>query len=156
MKSLIKNIFSILLAAAVVSSCFKSDVSADMMGTPEGNRIIISGIVTDNSGKVLEDIKIDFQAYPQDRLTAAPLATSETYTTSEGLFVIQVAGFDGTPLHCKLTASDPQEYYQKRETNVIVSWSGLSYDSYNSTFVVNDCSFQLTRATSSANSQQSF
>lgn len=151
MKNFLLNIFSILLAAVVIASCSKSDAAG-----PEGNHIMISGIVTDTySGKALEDIKIEFQAYPKNRLNAKPVATSETYTNSEGLFVIQVSDLSSTPLRCKVTATDPQEFYQKRETNVIISWKGISFDSHNDTFVVNDCNFQLTRATSSANSRQS-
>lgn len=147
-----------LLGTTVLSSCSKDFAAPDMMETPDGrhNRFIISGLVTDaQNDKPLNDIKIRFEAYPQDKINTVPIATSEVYTTSEGIFFIEVTGFDSTPLHCILTATDPQTYYQDRKTNVIVSWSGPSYDAYNKTIVVNDCNFQLNLATVSASSLQS-
>lgn len=158
MKRPVTYMLMALLGTTVLSSCSKDFAAPDMMETPDGrhNRFIISGLVTDaQNDKPLNDIKIRFEAYPQDKINTVPIATSEVYTTSEGIFFIEVTGFDSTPLHCILTATDPQTYYQDRKTNVIVSWSGPSYDAYNKTIVVNDCNFQLNLATVSASSLQS-
>lgn len=149
MKRLITYALMVLLGTTVLFSCSEGLAAPDMMETPDGrhNRFIISGLVTDaQNDKPLNDIKIRFEAYPQDKINTVPIATSEVYTTSEGIFFIEVTGLDSTPLHCILTATDPQTYYQDRKTNVIVSWSGPSYDAYNKTFVVNDCNFQLNLA----------
>ena len=147
MKRPVTYMLMALLGTTVLSSCSNDFAAPDMMETPDSrhNRFIISGLVTDaQNDKPLNDIKVCFEAYPQDKINTAPIATSEVYTTSEGIFFIEVTGFDSTPLHCILTATDPQAYYKNRTTNVIVSWSGPSYDAYNKTFVVNDCNFQLS------------
>lgn len=149
MKKKILNIFITLLAMAAISSCSKemSDVPEyDMMGEDGLRSIIITGAVSDaQNGQPLEGITIHFKAYPQDTPDASPIIIDEVHTTSTGTYTINVTGQIYEPLLCVLTTQDPGNVYESRTNQVIVTWSGTSYDRTNGRFVVNDCTFQLTK-----------
>lgn len=149
MKSKILNIFITLLAMAAISSCSKEmPGKADHVNTNgDGLRsITITGAVTDaQSGKPLEDITIHFKAYPQDTPDASPLIIDEVHTTSNGTYTVHASGLLYEPLLCVLTAQDVKDVYESKTNQVIISWSGMSYDKESGQFVVNDCTFQLNK-----------
>jgi regulator of protease activity HflC (stomatin/prohibitin superfamily) len=76
-------------------------------------------------------------------------------TNKNGIFTIDVSGEIHESLLCTLTAADTEHVYESKTNQVIITWSGTSYDKSSGKFVVNDCSFQMTRATASGSSQQS-
>lgn len=159
MKNKILNIFMILLAATTLSSCSVDLADIAFDGLMDGNKIksvVITGIVTDaQNGEPLKDIRIYFQAYPQNTPDAPSVMTSEVYTNKNGIFTIDVSGEIHESLLCTLTATDTEHVYESKTNQVIITWSGTSYDKSSGKFVVNDCSFQMTRATASGNNQQS-
>ena len=121
--------------------------SGDMMGDKDTRSIIITGAVTDAStGQPLEDITIHFKAYPQDIPDASPIFTDEVHSTSSGTFTIHASGNIYESLLCVLTAQDAGNIYESKTNQVIVTWSGPSFDRNSGTFVVNDCTFQLKKA----------
>lgn len=139
-----------LSATTALSSCSKDmfDASDRDLMVEEGLRsVVITGAVTDaKTGQPLEDITIHFKAYPKNNLEASPLIIDEVHTTSNGTYTINAAGKISEPLLCVLTAKDAQGIYDAKTNQVIVSWSGMSYDKKYGRFVVNDCTFQLTKA----------
>lgn len=149
MRKKILNIFMILLAAAVCSSCsvdMFDGLALDMSSGERLRSITITGAVTDaQSGKPLEDITIYFKAYPQDTPDARPIISTEVHTTSNGTYTIQESEPIDESLLCVLTTQDANGVYESKTNQVIVSWSGLSYDKTSGQFIVNDCSFQLNK-----------
>lgn len=150
MKKRILNILMLLLSAAVLASCsmeMEPEHWGDMMGDKDIRSIIITGAVTDAStGQPLEDITIHFKAYPQDIPDASPIFTDEVHSTSSGTFTIHASGNIYESLLCVLTAQDAGNIYESKTNQVIVTWSGPSFDRNSGTFVVNDCTFQLKKA----------
>lgn len=147
MRTRIAHILTLLLAAAAALSCSKADMSIeDMAGNPRVKSIVITGIVTDaQNGQPLENITIHFRAYPQEHPDADPIIIDEVHTTSNGTYTIQAYGEIYEPLLCVLTTQDNKEIYESKTNQVIISWSGISYDKSNGQFVVNDCTFQLSK-----------
>lgn len=147
MRTRIVHILTLLLAAAAALSCSKADMSIeDMAGNPRVKSIVITGIVTDaQSGQPLENITIHFKAYPKDYPDAAPIIIDEVHTNSNGAYTIQTGVEIYEPLLCTLSAQDSKDIYESKTNQVIVSWSGTSFDNSSGTFVVNDCSFQLSK-----------
>lgn len=131
-------ISSLILAALSAISCSKEDAS---LLTGEGT-VIITGIVTDiETGAVIQDIKITFDAYsPKGRL----LDTKTSYSSSDGIYSIEADGFTSM-LECRLTASDEKNTYSKAEIEISVPWNGTSFNSKNGEFVINDCNFYLQK-----------
>lgn len=147
MRTKIAHILILLLAATVAVSCSKADMAIeDMAGNPRVRSILITGAVMDaQSGQALEDITIHFRAYPQEHPDADPIIIDEVHTTSNGTYTIQAYGEIYEPLLCVLTTQDNKEIYESKTNQVIISWSGTSFDKSSGTFVINDCSFQLSK-----------
>ncbi len=118
-----------------------------MMASPDAEMprsILISGAVSDQSGNILEDIAVTFQAYPIDDSSASPLFSVTEYTNSLGVYTLRCVGID-TPVRCIIAANDQKQAYQSQINEVIVSWTGDAFDQETNTFVVNNCNFILTR-----------
>ena len=147
MRTKIAHILILLLAATVAVSCSKADMAIeDMAGNPRVRSILITGAVMDaQTGQALEDITIHFRAYPQEHPDADPIIIDEVHTTSNGTYTIQAYGEIYEPLLCVLTTQDNKEIYESKTNQVIISWNGISYDKTNGQFVVNDCTFQLSK-----------
>lgn len=149
MKNKILNILMLLSAMTALLSCSKEmagGIHGDAIGNPDIRSIIITGGVTDaESGQPLEDITIHFKAYPQDAPDASPVIIDEFHTTSSGTYTVHASGPIYESLLCVLTAQDANEVYESKTNQVIVSWSGMSYDKDAGQFVVNDCIFQLNK-----------
>ena len=75
----------------------------------------------------------------------SPLIIDEVHTTSKGTYTINVSGVINEPLLCILTAEDVTDAYEGKSNQVNISWRGTSFDRETGTFVVNDCSFQLSK-----------
>ena len=144
MKKDFLNILTMLLTMAAFLSCSKEmpgGIHEDAMGNPAIRSVIITGAVTDaQSGQVLEDITIHFEAYSQNAPGTSPLIIDEVHTTSKGTYTINVSGVINEPLLCILTAEDGTDAYEGKS-----NWRGTSFDRKTGTFVVNDCSFQLNK-----------
>jgi putative lipoprotein (rSAM/lipoprotein system) len=147
MRTRIAHILTLLLAAAAALSCSKADMSIeDMAGNPRVKSIVITGIVTDaQNGQPLENITIHFKAYPKDSPDAAPIIIDEVHTNSKGEYTIQIYGDFHEPLLCTLSTQDSKDTYETKTNQVIISWNGTSFDKNSGTFVINDCSFQLSK-----------
>mgnify|MGYP003457266671 FL=1 len=148
MRTRIAHILILLLAATVAVSCSKADMAIeDMAGNPGVKSIVITGIVTEaQNGQPLENITIHFKAYPKDSPDAAPIIIDEVHTNSNGAYTIQTGVEIYYPLLCTLSAEDSKDIYESKTNQVIVTWSGPSFDRNSGTFVVNDCTFQLKKA----------
>ena len=101
-------------------------------------------MVSDVDGNPLEDITINFKAYPQDDADASPISSETVYTNSKGTYSIHADG-DARQLLCTITAEDKSGTYEIQTKQVIVTWKGSSYDAETNMFIVNDCNFQLSR-----------
>ena len=147
MRTRIAHILILLLAATVAVSCSKADMAIeDMAGKPRVRSILITGAVMDaQSGQALENITIHLRAYPQDSPDASPIIIDEVHTNSNGEYTVQIYGDFHEPLLCTLSTQDSKDTYETKTNQVIISWSGTSFDKSSGTFVINDCSFQLNK-----------
>lgn len=148
MKRTILNIMLMLLAATAVLSCSKGDfdVALDSASPSSERSILITGSATDSqTGTGIENIMISFKAYQYEDSGDTPLISEDIYTNSNGIFTLHTDGTD-QPLFCILTASDAEGIYETQTKQVIVTWSGTSFDRHNNMFVVNDCTFIMTKA----------
>ena len=148
MKKLITYVLMALLNTAALSSCSVEmfDPDGDSIGDAGHREMVITGLVTDLEGdKVLEDITIRFDAYLQAN-PGRPVITDEVHTGNQGMFTIQASYADSGNLMCILTAEDPKGIYQSLSKQIIITWTGTSYDKKLQMYVVNDCNFQLRKA----------
>ena len=81
------------VATAVLSCSIEPNADfVDMEGTAPRKSILITGTVINMEGKALEDIAINFKAYPKDNADAAPVSTETAYSNSKGIFSIMADG----------------------------------------------------------------
>lgn len=146
MKKILSYALSLLLCLAALSSCSKAfDVEMDMGEVNNERSIYITGAVTDSdTGELLENIQIEFNAYLQADLDSPAVISDAVFTNSNGIFTIYCEGSE-SKLTCTLVAEDPEGLYKSQTKQILVSWSGTSFDKDNNTFVVNDCSFNLKK-----------
>lgn len=148
MKRTLIHIFILLLSTTAVLSCSAEIPDAfnppfDYEESPMS--ILITGIVTDNdSGEPLEGISIKFKAFPRSGTESPSVVSDRVYTDNRGIFTIQTAAPEYS-LSCILIAEDENSVYDSRSKEIIVTWSGPSFDNNTNTFVVNDCNFSLTK-----------
>ena len=133
------------VATAVLSCSIEPNVDlVDMEGTAPRKSILITGTVINMEGKALEDIAINFKAYPKDNADAAPVSTETAYSNSKGIFSIMADGAE-MELLCIVTAEDPDGIYESQNQQIFVSWKGVSYDQTSNQYIKNDCNFVLSK-----------
>lgn len=127
-----------LLSIAAFCSCSK-DASL-----PRGNaKVIISGTVSDLYAKsAIEGAEIKFQIYEENESASRLIVERSVYTDSKGAYSLMEEGFDST-IRCTLIVSHKDYYSESQE--IIVNWSGTSYDSDMNTFFVNECNIHLKK-----------
>ena len=140
MKRKIIYILVMLLALPAAFSC--EDMN---LGVNADYRLVITGTVSDfNTNAPLEGIKVSFSARIQGDTKGKPLYEVNVYTDNRGAYTIDMDTYR-TSVTCTITASDTEDIYISSANEVEVTWSGVSFDSFSSTFVVNDCDFKLER-----------
>lgn len=140
MKRFIIYILLVLLALPAAFSC---ESMMDIGSTDY--RLVITGTVSDfHSNAPLEGIKISFSACIKGDTKGKPLYEMNVYTDNHGVYTIDTDAYP-TPVTCTITASDTKNAYRSSENEVEVSWTGVSFDTFSSTFVVNDCNFKLEK-----------
>ena len=74
-RTYISYIAALLSAATAVLSCSKGDFVPILDNEPayHNRSILITGMVSDTYGQPLEDITINFKAYPHDQADASPI-----------------------------------------------------------------------------------
>lgn len=108
------------------------------------NTVIISGIVSDiKSGTPIEGVKINFQIYTGDITQTTPVDIQNAYTDSKGVFSIMSDGHISS-VTC-IIVTEHEEYSSVRK-ELLINWSGTSYDFERKTFFVNDCDFHLEKS----------
>ena len=111
----------------------------------KGNRILISGLVVDETGDPLEGISIQLTEYPEDKGRAfSPTNTVISSTDGKGCFTIYAEGSEEA-MHCYVRADDPDGIYESQTKTILVTWSGPTYDNDAKMFVVNDCNFIMQK-----------
>jgi hypothetical protein len=133
------QIFSIiLLASAALCSC--STFSDTYI---ENGTIIITGTVSEiDTKQPVEGVKMIFTAYPSDGTSVYPAAALNAYTDSKGTFNIKTEGVNSA-VTCRIISEHPG--YSQVTKEIIVNWSGTSYDASTGIFYVNDCDFHLEK-----------
>ena len=147
-----KKISALILLAASALSC----TSLILLDTPEENRhednlkLTVNGVVSDvETNQPISGIKITLEAFAENTPTLLPDAAKTVHTDENGVYTIEASGFSGT-ITCTLTAESPEDAAVKYETitnKVVVTWDGSSFDETSNTAYVNDCNFQMSRAT---------
>ena len=148
----LKKISALILLTASALSC----TSLILLDTHEGNRhednlkLTINGVVSDvASNAPLQGIKITLEAFAENSPSLLPDATKTVTTDDKGVYTIEASGFSGT-ISCTLTAESPEDAETRYETvtnKVVVTWTGSSFDPETNTAYVNECNFQMSRAT---------
>lgn len=140
MKRFIIYILLVLLALPAAFSC---ESIMDMGDTDY--RLVITGTVSDfHTNAPLEGIKISFIARIKGDTKGKPLYEMNVYTDNHGVYTIDTDAYP-TPVTCTITASDTKNAYRSSENEVEVSWTGVSFDMFSNTFIVNDCNFKLEK-----------
>ncbi len=147
MKRMAIYLLFMLLTSTAVLSCSTGLFDKDASAMPSENprTILITGSAIDSqSGSPLENITISFKAYPYEDPEASPVSTVEVHTNSKGTFSLHAEGAT-QKLLCILVAKDKEGLYESQTKQVIVTWTGTSFDRYNNIFIVNDCKFNLEK-----------
>ena len=130
-----------LLSIAAFCSC--SDSSTHDYSNPSDKDVIINGTVSEISTRQpIEGVKIAFMAYSSYGRTDGPVLSLNAYTDSRGTFNLKAEEI-GAAVKCILTTEHPE--YSGIEKEIIINWTGTSYDAESRTFYVNDCDFHLQR-----------
>ena len=134
------NIMTIwLLSIAAFCSC--SDIDDPDYGDPTDKTVIINGTVSEiNSRQPIEGVKIAFTAYSRDGRTGQPVSSITAYTDSRGAFKLKAEKI-GTAGTCTLVSEHPE--YSGVEKEIIINWTGPSYNPESRIFYINDCDFHL-------------
>ena len=148
----LKKISALILLTTSALSCS----SLILLDTPEDNRheenlkLTINGVVSDvASNAPLPGIKVTLEAFAENSPSLLPDATKTVTTDEKGVYTIEASGFSGT-ISCTLTAESPEDAETRYETatnKVVVTWTGSSFDPETNTAYVNECNFQMSRAT---------
>ena len=130
-----------LLSIAAFCSC--SDSSTHDYSDPSVKDVIINGTVSEiTTRQPIEGVKIAFIAYSKSGRTDEPVSSINAYTDSRGTFNLKAEEI-GTAVKCILTTEHPG--YSGVEKEIIINWTGPSYDPESKIFYVNDCDFHLAR-----------
>lgn len=144
MKRNIFNIFAMLLTLSAAFSCSAFE-EPDKDFSSETLSFVITGTVSDFTTSVpLEGIKISVSVYPAADPDGPAVEEMNVYTGNNGIYTIEAEGHDDA-LRCVLAVSDPEDVYEEAVQEVGITWTGVSYDGFNSRFVVNDCDFKLNK-----------
>ena len=127
-----------LLSIAAFCSC--SDSMDPDYSDPSDKTVMINGTVSEISTRLpIEGVKIAFMAYGK---AGQPISTINAYTDSRGAFKLKAERI-GTVVTCTLISEHPD--YSGIEKEIIINWTGPSYDPESRIFYINDCDFHLER-----------
>ena len=141
------KILALIVFAASTLSCSMAFLDGEEAHLDGNLTIAVSGVASDVATNTpLTGIKVTFAAYPADNpISILPLATKTVYTDGNGVYTVEVTGFNEN-VTCTLTAesTDQNEVrYEPMTNKILVSWTGNSFDAKKGIFVVNDCNFQM-------------
>ena len=124
-------------------AAFCSCTDMENAGTNEGlyveTNIVINGTVSESgSGLPVEGVKLLLKGYN----SGISVLSQDSYTDSQGRFNIK-AGYVNKPIKCMVSTEHPE--YSGMQKEILIKWSGTSFDSETTTFYVNDCDFHIER-----------
>ena len=143
------NILTAILSAIALTACGQIFLDDENKALEGEYRLVMSGIVSEaGSNKSISGIKITFSAYMENSISVLPLMTKTVYTDGKGIYNREVEGFSEA-IRCTITAEATKQNdsaYEKQSQDIVVTWSGDSFDEESSTFFVNNCNFQLNKS----------
>lgn len=149
---MIRNIAKILivtLSAIALTACAQMFLDDEDKALEGEYKLVMSGIVSEaGSSKPISGIKITFSAFKENSVSVLPLMTKTVYTDGKGIYNLEAEGFSEA-IKCIITAEATRQNdadYEKLSQDIVVTWSGDSFDEENSTFFVNNCNFQMIKA----------
>lgn len=122
--------------------CSCSDLkSSDMHdGFYVETNIVINGTVSESgSGLPVEGVKLLLKGY---NASGNSVLSQDSYTDSQGTFNLKSV-YVNKAIRCTI-ATDHKEY-SSMQKEIIINWSGTSFDPESRTFYVNDCDFHIER-----------
>lgn len=144
MKKALVYILSAVLLTAFSASCSTGLEPVEDLETT-GYTIVISGTAADiNTTEPLENVKITLYAAEISDMGDVSLVNKSVYTDNRGKFQLTEDGFDKM-ISCKITAEDQTSTYASSTQEMIVTWSGPSFNPETGTFYVNDVNFYLRK-----------
>lgn len=144
MKKAIAYILSALLFTAFSASCSTGLEPVEDLETT-GYTIVISGTAADlNTTNPLENVKITLYAAEISDMGDVSLVNKSVYTDNRGKFQLTEDGFYRM-ISCRITAEDQTSTYASSAQEMIVTWSGPSFNPETGTFYVNDVNFYLRK-----------
>ena len=147
-----KKISTLILTTVLALSCSNLILldNHDDVQPKDNLKLTVNGVVSDvETNQPISGIKITLEAFAENTPTLLPDAAKTVHTDENGVYTIEASGFSGT-ITCTLTAESPEDAAVKYETitnKVLVTWDGSSFDETSNTAYVNDCNFQMSRAT---------
>ena len=144
MKKALVYILSAVLLTAFSASCSTGlEPVEDLKNT--GYTIVISGTAADiATTEPLENVKITLYAAAVAENGGGALVSRSVYTDNRGRFQLTEGGFQQKIL-CMITAEDQTGNYESATQEMVVSWSGTSYNPQTRTSYVNDVDFYLKK-----------
>ncbi|MBQ7811316.1 MAG: hypothetical protein IJ394_02025 [Bacteroidales bacterium] len=143
-----RDIFNILMMLLTLSAAFSCDalVMNDAVTDSEGDMsLAITGTVSDlETDAPLEGIKISFTAFPKGNPGGVPLQEKNVYSDNHGTYMVEASGFSHE-ITILITATDTEDVYEGSVNEIDITWSGVSFDSHQEKFIVNDCDFKLEK-----------
>lgn len=102
--------------------------------------IVINGTVSESgSGLPVEGVKLLLKGY---NASGNSVLSQDSYTDSQGTFNLKSV-YVNKAIRCTI-ATDHKEY-SSMQKEIIINWSGTSFDPESRTFYVNDCDFHIER-----------
>jgi hypothetical protein len=102
--------------------------------------IVINGTVSESgSGLPVEGVKLLLKGY---NASGNSVLSQDSYTDSQGTFNLKSV-YVNKAIRCTI-ATDHKEY-SSMQKEIIINWSGTSFDHESRTFYVNDCDFHIER-----------
>lgn len=142
------NILTVILSALAFAACAQIFLDDDDKILEGEYKLLMSGIVSESgSTKPLSGIKITFSAFKENDISVLPLLTKTVYTDGKGTYNLEAEGFS-EPIKCTITAESTKQNdtaYEKSSQDILVTWSGDSFDEEESIFFVNNCNFQMNK-----------
>lgn len=145
----IANILIVILSAIAFTACDQIFLDNDDKVLEGEYRLVMSGLVSEaDSSKPISGIRITFSAFKENGISVLPLMTKTVYTDGNGIYNLEAEGFSEA-IKCTITAEATRQndaVYEKMSHDIVVTWSGDSFDKERSTFFVNNCNFQMIKA----------
>lgn len=147
-----KKTLALIFVTASAMSCSSLILLDDRVDSQlnDNLKLTVNGVVSDMTSNLpIQGIKVTLEAFAENTPSLLPDVSKTVYTDENGVYTIEASGFSGT-ITCTLTAESAEDAdvrYETATNKLVVTWEGSSFDYASNTAYVNECNFQMSRAT---------